>query len=112
MLKTPRVGAAFLTLSCLLGCSAPKPAVTAAPKPRGPSFSLDTPLYQIDRDPGGKALLHRDLPHLMSSSKYILFEDMSLTQIASMSGGRLTAAKLEQVELDLAQLSHTETGTP
>ena len=37
----------------------------------------------------------------MASQSYILFEDMSLSQIATVSGGRLTKAKLDVVQADL-----------
>ena len=41
----------------------------------------------------------------MASRSYPLFDDMSLAQIAVMSGGRLTQTKLNLVEADLAHLS-------
>jgi hypothetical protein len=92
----------------LAGCGAGKP-VTAAPNdpapPHRPAFSLDTPLNHIAADKRGKAVLERDLPGLMASRSYALFDDMSLSQIAVVSGGRLTKAKLDTVQADLAQLS-------
>jgi hypothetical protein len=93
----------------LLGCSSGKP-VTTAGAPHGvtarpTAYSLDTPLDRIAADKRGKAVLDRDLPGLMASRSYLLFDDMSLTQIAMMSGGRLNQTKLNLVEADLAQLS-------
>jgi len=41
----------------------------------------------------------------MASRSYVLFDDMSLTQIATVSGGRLTKTKLALVQTDLSQLS-------
>lgn len=107
MLRTFRYSATALTILCLAGCSAQK---TTAPvsmvKPPHRPFSLDTPVAVIAADQNGKAVLVRDLPKLMSSRSYMLFEDMSLSQIASVSNGQLTSAKLDIVEADLAQLSN------
>jgi hypothetical protein len=92
----------------LLACSAPKPVTDegASSHISAPihAFSLDTPLDQIAADKQGKAVLDRDLPGLMASRSYILFDDMSLSQIAVMSGGRLTKEKLTVVEADLSNL--------
>jgi hypothetical protein len=100
---------AALSPAFLLGCSAQKPTadtasnnLAAAP---GPTFSLDTPVEHIAADSRGKAILDHDVPGLMASQSYLLFEDMSLSQIATVSGGRLTKAKLEVVQADLSQLS-------
>jgi len=73
-----------------------------------PRFTLDTPVERIAADPAGDEVLHRDLPGLMSSSSYIMIEDMSLSQIASISNGRITQAKLNVLEADLAALSPRE----
>jgi hypothetical protein len=72
------------------------------------AFSLDTPLHEIAADKRGKAVLDRDLPGLMASRSYILFDDMSLSQIAIMSGGRLTKIKLARVKEDLSNVSVAE----
>ena len=72
------------------------------------AYSLNTPLYKIAADKRGKAVLYRDLPGLMASRSYILFDDMSLSQIAIMSGGRLTTTKLALVAEDLSNLSTAE----
>jgi hypothetical protein len=70
-----------------------------------PRFTLDTPVERIAADPAGGAVLRRDLPGLMSSTSYIMIEDMSLSQIASISSGRITREKLNVLEADLAALS-------
>ncbi len=105
--------AAFLTLNLasLSGCGAgPKPvpamAASATVKAPNPEFSVNTPLDIIAANPNGKAVLLHDLPGLMASRSYILFDDMSLSQIAPLSGGHLTTAKLDVVQADLSQLSH------
>ncbi len=87
---------------CLAGCSAQKPVARAAPVP---AFSLNTPVDVIAADQAGKAVLERDIPGLMASQSYMLFEDMSLSQIATVSGGRLTTTKLALVQADLSKLS-------
>jgi hypothetical protein len=95
----------------LLGCSTQKPATIAAstPVPAAPpqAFSLNTPVDRIAANPQGKAILDRDLPGLMASKDYVMFDDMSLSQIATISGGRLTQKKLDLVQADLTQLSGT-----
>jgi len=111
--KTIRCGAmGFLALSVLAlpGCAqrpAPGPAMpeAVAARPRAPVFSLDTPVERIAADRRGKAILERDLPGLMASRSYLLFDDMSLSEIATLSSGQLTQTKLNLVEADLSQLS-------
>jgi hypothetical protein len=65
-------------------------------------LTLDTPIGQICDDPRGRAALDRNLPDLRKNPNYFLFQGMSLRQLASMSGGRISKAKLESVRLDLA----------
>ncbi|MBU6419311.1 MAG: hypothetical protein KGQ79_06230 [Proteobacteria bacterium] len=94
-------------LACLGACTAPSEAhvaaVNTAPAPA--SFTVQTPIEKIAADQRGKAVLDRDVPGVMSNPHYMLFSCMSLTQLASMSGGRLTQSKLNQVNADLAELS-------
>jgi hypothetical protein len=96
-----------MILVCLAGCSAPRPAAVALPEALAapaPAFSLNTPVDVIAANPGGKAVLDRDVPGLMASKSYMLFDDMSLSQIAEVSSGQLTQAKLDLVEADLSKL--------
>jgi hypothetical protein len=101
----------FLTLMLadLLGCSGHKSNMAAVPNgvaaARTPTFSLNTPVDVIVADQGGKAVLDRDVPGLMASRSYILFDDMSLSQIATVSGGQLTKTKLDLIQADLSRLS-------
>lgn len=98
-----------LGLLALAGCAGPGAPVAVPPPPTslqaGPAFSLDTPVEKIAADGRGKAVLVRDLPELMASRSYLLFDDMSLSQIATLSSGQLTKTKLDLVEADLSQLS-------
>ncbi len=110
MLKLIRhapVAVVALGVAGLSGCG-PAPqarlpvSTVVAPPPR---FTLDTPVERIAADPAGHEVLHRDLPGLMSSSSYIMIEDMSLSQIASISNGRISQSKLNVLEADLSALS-------
>jgi len=101
---------AMLSLPVLFGCgnsqhAATGLAATGVVAPPGPKFSLDTPVDRIAANERGKAILERDLPGLMSNKSYVLFDDMSLSQIATVSGGRLTEAKLDSVKADLSAIS-------
>jgi hypothetical protein len=83
------------------------PALAPAPKPAKPHvFTLNTPVDRIAADPRGKAVLDRDVPGLMANKDYPMFDDMSLSEIALVSGGRLTRSKLALVKSDLIQISY------
>jgi hypothetical protein len=103
MVKLFRYGAMVLLPLCLAalpGCSGQRTSAAG----HVPPFSLNTPVKTIAADEHGKAVLNRDVPGLMASQSYILFDDMSLAQIATVSGGQLTKAKLDLVQADLAGL--------
>jgi hypothetical protein len=122
MFRSVRYGAFACSLlgpAILAGCGAPPPAgqantqantlanatVRLAPPKSAKSFTINTPVDRIAADPNGKAILDRDVPGLMASKEYPLFDDMSLSQIAIMSGGRISKDKLTLVQTDLVQLS-------
>lgn len=113
MSRTLRRGAAaFVSLGVALlfgGCVQTSLITTShQPNPAQPShpeFSLDTPVETIVADPCGKAALDRDLPGLITDSHYMLIEEMSLNQIAMISGGRLTRSMLDQVQADFDRLA-------
>jgi hypothetical protein len=65
------------------------------------TLSLDTPVEQIAADPRGKVILNDDVPGLLSNPSYFMVENMSLSQIAAVSGGRITKAELDLVQSDL-----------
>jgi hypothetical protein len=93
------LGFGVVCVLALAGCGRPPAPVMSQ------AFSLDTPVEKIAADGRGRAVLDRDLPGLMASGQYVLFEDMSLAQIASLSSGQLTKTKLDLVAVDLAGLS-------
>jgi hypothetical protein len=100
---------AALSSVILFGCHAEQSDATQASNGAAshqPVYSLNTPISHIAADKRGKAILERDLPGLMASRSYPLFDSMSLSQIAVMSGGRLSQNKLNLVKADLAQLSN------
>jgi hypothetical protein len=111
---------AFLAPALLSACSpAPKPVVAVAvpapaiiapmPVPRIMPvrvFTLDTPVDRIAADPQGKAVLDRDVPGLMADKRYPMFDDMSLSEIAMFSHGRLSKTKLDLVKSDLIEISY------
>lgn len=95
------LGAALLLLT---GCGMP----TAARPPGGtarPVFSVNMPLDTLASDPAAKAILFRDVPGVMNNPRYPLFEDMSLTQLAVISAGRLSKEKLDVVQADFDKLA-------
>ena len=89
------------------GCATHGAGPSASTGPAGTQnvaaqLTLDTPIGQLCDDPRGRAALDRNLPDLRKNPNYFLFESMSLRQLASMSGGKITKARLESVRLDLA----------
>ncbi|MDE1895948.1 MAG: hypothetical protein KGH91_02610 [Rhodospirillales bacterium] len=94
-------------LASLCACGSPSKAQLASSgiTPAPASFSVETPIDKIAADERGKAVLDRDVPGVMSNPHYVMFSCMSLSQLATLSGGRLTKSKLSQVNSDLAELS-------
>ncbi len=92
-------------LACLAACTAPSDAPLATRASAPASFSVQTPIDKIAADERGKAVLDRDVPGVMNNPHYMLFSCMSLSQLASLSGGKLSQSKLNQVNSDLAELS-------
>lgn len=93
-------------LACMAsGCAAQPAQQRVGANKAAPVFSVQTPIDRIAADQRGKAVLDRDVPGVMSNPNYVIFSSMSLSQLASLSGGRLTQTKLKQVDSDLAELS-------
>ncbi|HTQ71816.1 MAG TPA: hypothetical protein VMH92_10025 [Acidocella sp.] len=99
-------------LACLGGCVAPSaargPGTANASTPTPVTFTVHTPIDRIAADERGKAVLDRDVPGVMSNPQYVLFSSMSLSQLASLSGGRLTQSTLNEVNADLAELAPSQ----
>ena len=93
-------------LACLGGCASSPNSQAAVTKPAQASvFTVQTPIDRIAADDRGKAVLDRDVPGVMKNPHYMLFSCMSLSQLASLSGGQLPQSKLNEVNADLAELS-------
>lgn len=98
------VGALCIALAgCATPAASPSASAGAAPSASA-QLTLDTPIGQICEDPRGRAALDRNLPNLRKNPNYFLFKGMSLRQVASMSGGKISSDKLESVQRDLAAL--------
>lgn len=94
----------------LAGCAThggggPGAAASAGTQAAGAQLTLDTPIGELCDDPRGRAVLDRNMPALRKNPNYFLFQGFSLRQLAEMSGGRITQAKLESIRLDLASTS-------
>jgi len=93
----------------LLGCSAEN--LTSLSQPGVESkqgYSVNTPLEVLAADPRANAILQRDVPGVMNNPKFLIFDDMSLAQIAIMSNGKMHKSKLREVQADLDKLSADE----
>lgn len=104
---TKQMGIAVVGLALLSGCAMHNGggALAMNPTPQKTAFSITTPIDRIAADQRGKAVLDRDVPGVMSNSHYELYSCMSLSQLASLSGGKLSQDKLSHVNQDLAELS-------
>jgi len=110
MVRTLRllgVGSLCLAIGgCATGRDVGAPAARYdAHTPSTVALTLDTRISRLNDDPRGRAVLDRDLPTLLQNPSYFLFEGMSLRQLASKSGGRISQAKLDQIQVDLAATS-------
>ena len=66
--------------------------------------SIDMPVASLCARPAARAVVDRDLPGLTARPEYVFFKHMSLRQLQAASGGKMTAAELEQVSEDLGAL--------
>ena len=65
------------------------------------------PIEQLCADPAAKDVVDRDLPGLTTRPEYPEFKGLSLKALATLSGGKIGKAQLDQVAADLAKLSPT-----
>jgi hypothetical protein len=85
----------------------PAPSDAAAPAaPTVPSepFTRETPIEKIAADPGGAAVLNKDIPGLLTDKSYDFFKSMNLKQIQRLSDGDLSDDMVRQAEADLKAL--------
>lgn len=69
-----------------------------------PRFTLDTPIEALMADAAAKLVIAANLPDLSAHPMYDQFKSMSLTQLAPMSGGKLSEATLAKTKAELAAL--------
>jgi hypothetical protein len=82
------------------------PDATAPATPIVPSepFTRETPIEKIAADPGGAAVLNKDIPGLLTDKSYDFFKSMNLKQIQRLSDGDLSDDMVRQAEADLKAL--------
>ena len=66
-------------------------------------LSIDVPIGSIAAKPDGRAVLEKDLPGLLERPEFPMFKSMSLKTLAGVSHGRISNAKLNEVEADLTK---------
>ena len=102
------IAATFAACLCATAANAEVRAPAApAPSKAGQGqtvLSIDMPIGQLAKDPGGRAVLQRALPGLIGDPRFGFYKFMTLKQLSIVSGGRLTAADLQEVETDLLEL--------
>jgi hypothetical protein len=83
-----------------------KPLTQDEPDRRGARvLSIDMSISSIAAAPAGKAVLEHDLPGLCERPEFGMFKGMSLKTLAGMSGGKISTAKLNQVQADLVKVN-------
>ena len=100
------ITAAFAACLCATAAGA---QVRAAPSPskagQGQAvLSIDMPIGQLAKDPGGRAVLQRALPGLIGDPRFGFYKFMTLKQLSIVSGGRLTAADLRRLVVESRQV--------
>jgi hypothetical protein len=80
------------------------PSDAVAPAAPGEPFTRETPIEKIAADPGGAAVLNKDIPGLLTDKSYDFFKSMNLKQIQRLSDGDLSDDMVRQAEADLKAL--------
>ncbi|MEI9995161.1 MAG: hypothetical protein WDM91_11245 [Rhizomicrobium sp.] len=81
-------------------------AVPPADRPPVPAggFDADTPIEALVADPAAKAVLMKDVPHLLEHPDYESFKMMSLNELQPISKGTITDEILDRINKDLKAL--------
>jgi hypothetical protein len=77
------------------------PAASDIQAPDDQPLSADTPIERLAGNPGAVAILDSNLPGLLEDSNYAMFKSMSLKTVASLSGGRIPADTVKDVDTQL-----------
>jgi hypothetical protein len=94
-------------IALLLATSACAQDAAEPPKldyPGAPLYTEDTPVEKIATDPAATAVLNKDIPGLLSDSRYPMFKSMSLKQMQEASGGDLSHETVNKAVADLQAL--------
>jgi hypothetical protein len=84
----------------------PPPGASAVPDSLA-GFSLDTPIERLAANPQAAAIVDKYMPSLLENPRYPLFKSLSLKTVAAMSGGRISAESLNQVDAQLKAMPVT-----
>lgn len=77
------------------------PDMPASSAPAAPGFSVDTPIEMLASSPAAANVIRQQLPGLLEDSSYSLFKSMPLKSVAALSGGRISADRLQQIDTQL-----------
>ncbi len=83
------------------------PAAFDAPAADAQGLSADTPIERLAANPAAATILDSSLPGLLEDSNYPMFKSMSLKTVASLSGGRIPADTVKDVDTQLKAMPVT-----
>ncbi len=95
-----------------IGDGAPAAAGSTGVAGQAQRLSVNTPIDVIAASPQGKAALEHALPGLCERPEYVMFRTMSPAKLALLSNGRISQAKLIQLQAHLAKVSVATTAEP
>ena len=70
-------------------------------------LSADTAIEKLAANPGAVAILNSNLPGLLEDPNYPMFKSMCLKTIAALSGGRIPAETVKDVDTQLKAMPLT-----
>ncbi len=73
--------------------------------PAAPALTIDTSIKYLLADPEAAAILEKHLPGVAEHPARAQFEDMSLPEVAPMSGGVVTDEIIAAIDADLKALA-------
>lgn len=98
MTKSGILACTSLTALLLAGCAQTQDTATPG------AYTRDTPVETLAADPAAVAVLKKDIPDLLSDSRYPMFKSMSLKQMQEASGGELSHETVDKTVADLQAL--------
>ena len=82
-------------------------ATSDAVAPEYQPLSVNMPIEKLAANPGAVAILDSNLPGLLEDANYAMFKSMSLKTVASLSGGRIPADTVNDVDAQLKAMAVT-----